>query len=218
MIALCIPTLRRFDTLTACIESALAGTRVPDHIYIVDNSGGNLMRYAEQYWTHIMHPIHIVIGDKNLGVAGSWNFFLNEVPGDVMIMSNDDVTFEKNTIEVLTRAVEGGTLFAYPDAVNGDGNTLNAFSLYATSHLLFSRIGNFDETFYPAYFEDNDYAHRMAKEGIPLTPVACRYNHVGSATMKAYTPTEMEQHHHAFRANEAYYIRKWGGPPGKETR
>ncbi len=39
--------------------------------------------------------------------------------------------------------------------------------------------------------------------------------HQGSANINII-PDLMEQHHQTFTSNKAYYIRKWGGEPGKE--
>jgi len=45
-----------------------------------------------------------------------------------------------------------------------------------------------------------------------------KYLHVGSATLKAYSADEKKRHHVQFEKNQAYYLRKWGGLPGAETR
>lgn len=211
MVSLCIPTIRRFDTLTRCVESALRGTLVPN-IYIIDNSGGKLLDYAEQHWNFDCE-ISVVVPKRNLGVAGSWNVFLEGLPDNVVI-SNDDVVFHKNTLELLHNAAE---TFSNTGLFIGSSAGENSWSLFLQKQWLTSLVGLYDETFYPAYFEDNDYFYRMSlvKQTYKIVD-GCQFDHVGSATLKDYTPDEMEWHHQNFRANEAYYRQKWGGLPGSE--
>ena len=80
----------------------------------------------------------------------------------------------------------------------------------------FDRVGEFDEGFYPAYFEDNDSHRRMNLANVQCTlyPPAMFY-HYGSRTQNenGFHPVELSQ---KFERNRAYYISKWGGGPGEE--
>jgi GT2 family glycosyltransferase len=82
---------------------------------------------------------------------------------------------------------------------------------------LFERVGFFDERFYPAYFEDNDFHYRMKLAGATEAIAPCGYDHVNSATIQKYTPKQKEAHHERFKRLRSYYVKKWGGMPGSEA-
>lgn len=208
MVTLCIPTLKRYDTLTACLESARDSSVKPDCVCIMDNGralpAAQLALYRE-WFDSVMY----IVPKTNLGCAKSWNFFLSMFP-DPVIICNDDIQFHKTTIEDLVAASEQqpDAQFFYAQANTGHDNSWSCF-LQRVGTL--TTIGSYDEEFYPAYFEDNDYSWRLVCNGTPPVKVNTLFEHVGSATLAAYTPEELALHHHNFRLNEQYYIQKWGG-------
>lgn len=79
------------------------------------------------------------------------------------------------------------------------------------------RIGQFDENFSPAYFEDNDYHYRINLAGLhAFNDVSAPYYHYGSQTQNANSNMPVVPPF-AFQLNQSYYIGKWGGQPGSET-
>jgi hypothetical protein len=78
-------------------------------------------------------------------------------------------------------------------------------------------VGYWDEEFYPAYFEDNDWDRRI-KLNAPdkLTSIPITGKHIGSVTVKRMNEEELKIHHEQFDENRERYILKWGGVPGKE--
>ena len=79
------------------------------------------------------------------------------------------------------------------------------------------KIGWFDEKFYPAYFEDNDYHYRIRMNGFKAVKTnQALYFHFGSRTIKDDEKVK-EKCNIGYAANREYYIQKWGGEPGKET-
>lgn len=218
MINYCIPTLKCFDLCAKSIDAVMRGSLMPHAISVIDNSGagdaeahlyhcGIFNRYSN---VRVIHP------DRNLGVAGSWNRFMQD--GDEFtIIANDDIEVHLHTIWELVHTAQS----APPNQVffAGSGYSGNAFSLFLLLQRGYEIVGPFDERFYPAYFEDNDYYRRMKMHGFDITTVqAATYDHVGSSTLRAYTPVEQEEHHKAFRKNQMYYQWKWGGIVGEETR
>jgi hypothetical protein len=206
---LCIPTLNRYDRLYNCIKSALDGSLVPEMFYIVDNgcqlpesirdlAGKRLFLYTP--WT-------------NIGVSASWNYFLETVKHP-MLICNDDLEFSHRDIEAFDgyyKNSEGD--FFYTNNIEH----LNMFSCFMPTKRLIDRIGYFDESFSPAYFEDNDYFRRMKlDEDVLLVPVETNIKHYASSTIEKFSIEQMQKHHDGFRANEQYYISKWGGLPHKE--
>lgn len=99
---------------------------------------------------------------------------------------------------------------------------LNRFKIIGDSHnmCLFSRnlfntIGYVDVNFYPAYFEDNDYARRAQLAGLKLRRLQkAKYLHFWSRTIHQGTTKSLNDKY--FPLNKKFYIEKWGGEPGKE--
>jgi GT2 family glycosyltransferase len=77
----------------------------------------------------------------------------------------------------------------------------------------FEKVGEFDEGFFPAYFEDNDYAYRMKLMGMGITkiPYLIPSVHRVSQTMEHDDSVRVR-----FHKNKKRYIEKWGGEPMQE--
>lgn len=70
-------------------------------------------------------------------------------------------------------------------------------------------IGYFDENFYPAYFEDNDYHLRIVKSGYHSKRISIApYYHYGSMTMKNNPSLNVTS-----SRTERVFIEKWGAMP-----
>lgn len=208
----CIPTYKSFGHCRAAVQAVLAGIKVPDKIIVIDNSGTGAATLHLQSLLDKYSNVYVWTQTENIGVAASWNKFMTVLDEDYVIIANDDVMVHPHTVCELYEAArhEDGMFFA-----GADGG--NAFSLFLLKQEGYRQTGKFDETFYPAYFEDNDYSYRLRLRGIPLIFVNnATYDHVGSSTLKAYTSQEMDQHHRQFRKNRDYYCWKWGGQPGEE--
>lgn len=93
------------------------------------------------------------------------------------------------------------------------------FSAFMVSKECWEIVGEFDEIFAPAYFEDNDYHYRMRLLGIlAITYPPAMFYHFGSRTQheanEKGTPIVSGA---LFENNRAFYVRKWGGIPGAEV-
>lgn len=91
------------------------------------------------------------------------------------------------------------------------------FSGFMINQECYERIGEFDEGFDPCYFEDNDYHRRIKLGGMKaiVLPTALFY-HYGSRTQNESGDTPVCSSPQ-FEKLRAYYVAKWGGPPGHET-
>lgn len=232
-INICIPTLNRYDLCQKAIDSFydISNKLIPSKIFIMDNgihdtiaypfiinsldisdldeNDSSIKEYIDQNDLCVFDP------KINLGVAASWNWFIkNTSPSfcedntSFWIIANDDIIFYSTTLYNLVQAIN-----KYPYMILGNGG---AWSLMALHNNVISKIGLFDENFYPAYFEDNDYHHRMKLENLDFKiPGTVAYNHATSSTIKAYSPERMKKHHHDFKCNRQYFINKWGNDPTK---
>lgn len=214
-VTLAVPTLRRYDLLAQLlIPSAERGSRKPDRYFVVDNGGGfDPVAYGVPSDKTTVHK-----AGRNLGVSASWNVAFNTVlPSDdagYLIMACDDMDLYGTTVEALVAAA-----VAHPEVGYfwPQHNAHTMFGVYLMRRWCFDKVGPFDENFWPAYFEDNDYCYRLKLCGVPIMEVpGCGMNHVGSATIATYNVDEMNDHHARFNACSSYYMRKWGGAPHNE--
>jgi GT2 family glycosyltransferase len=93
-----------------------------------------------------------------------------------------------------------------------DGNhRIPDFSCFICDDRLFEKVGEFDENFKPAYFEDTDMRLRAQQTGYKMVSVkSAAINHFGSATMKLDTSTAQSLPPY-YRINQQYFIDKHGG-------
>ena len=172
--------------------------------------GKDWLRIAAQY----IPDRKRILSDSshNTGVAPGWNRLCKTAFGhgcDAIIIANDDIILEPDTLKKTIEALEIADIVACPGH--------NLFSYFGMTKKMYADVGEFDENFWPAYYEDNDYAHRMKKRGyeVHTLPEASFY-HKGSATIKNYDQKQTDAHHFNFRKNTMYYTQKWGGLPGYE--
>lgn len=147
--------------------------------------------------------------ESNRGVAASWNMGIDQMVADgsdwLILMSAAMRFGPAGGLDFVDQLEDQPTL----EGGNGIGWHLVAFPRW---HL--ETVGRFDENFWPAYWEDNDYARRGQVLGIDQSwPKAdidadwagnahgTRFGHVGCDNV----------------ALRAYYSRKHGGPPSSET-
>lgn len=206
MISVCIPVLTAYDELYKCIDSINGSSIKIDNIYIIDNGG----KFAKEP----QENLHIYTPNFNIGVAASWNWFIANVP-EVRIITNDDVVFDKNAINIMVEHYDENNL-VYPNGIDG----MNSFSCFILPQNIINTVGLFDEWISPnyGYFEDNDYSHRMSKAGFGLKACPALVYHAGSSTIREMNRIQREQHHTKFKLARDRYKKKWGGEPGHETR
>lgn len=227
----CIPTLNQLDWVLENHLPSLDGSLIDSvhlHISGLDSSESykaKATRLASNPellgYTLIdkgtMKPgslMRISTSQNNYGVARTWNVFANmsfKDGMDYVLIANDDIILYNTTLRRLLLEAknnpEGITAFT------GD----NTFSFFVLSKQAWQTIGEFDEQFYPAYFEDQDYKYRSKLKGVPLVQIPSpAYYHLGSKTINSLSPEGLENHHNQFRRNEAYYVSKWGGMPSEE--
>jgi GT2 family glycosyltransferase len=210
----CFPTYKAFDMAAMNIEYVNIGSVKPDTIIVIDNSGdGSGSLYLEPL-THKFNNITIWPQVNNIGVAASWNLFMQKIDADYVLLVNDDVHVDYYALERFIAHIDNSE-HSFFTAANMGGN---AYSFLLIKQQAYKQLGPFDERFYPAYFEDNDYERRRLLAGYYLEAVPdVIVHHAQSSTMKRYTSNEMMRHHDTFTNNQAYYIAKWGGPVGSET-
>lgn len=221
------PTYKRFDLCVQMIKSAALGNVQPDAFIIIDNSSGEFSRYCQENDIVLSKSVNIINAPYNLGVATSWNAIIkivqNNSPDALLVVINDDILFHSDTLELMVNAALNDHLEnnCYQSVYCAGGIAApNAFSLFLVHPRTFlDTIGPFDESFWPAYYDDNDCHWRMKMKKLDLIRVAnatATHMEEGSATLKSYTPEERARHDHEFNRNSELYLMKWGGMPGNE--
>lgn len=195
-----IPTLNRRDLLEEALKSYeqdFPTTR----IFIVDNGDQGI---------NDTKNVTVFRPGRNMGVAASWNLLCNNIftTYDYSVILNDDIVWGVKENEMISHIISLFTWFNY-----GFVKSEKEWSFFAMSKNTFTLVGQFDEKYFPAYFEDNDYSYRMQLAGIntysseSFNPIVYR----NSMTWNLDRTLNLN-----FMGNREYYIRKWGGLPGAE--
>jgi GT2 family glycosyltransferase len=220
----CIPTLNQIqwvvdEHLPSIDYSLIQGL----HLHISDYeeqlyNGGSLGNFTDiQKVNDIMSKTNVQFivtssGD-NLGVAPSWNKFIKDAIKDgfdAVIVANDDIRLYEGSLEKFINALKSYEFVSFAGQ--------NAFSFFGLRLSVVDKVGYFDEAFWPAYYEDNDYNMRLKLAGVEMHIVLePSYFHAQSATLGKFNSERKLMHHHNFRKNTEYYIKKWGGLPHNET-
>lgn len=204
------PVINRFDLLerllrsidypvltTVIVDNSCTGYTVPDDI----NTPLGDIKY--------MRPI------SGLGYGGAINQGIMQTAWSPWWMwSSNDVEFHPGHLETVAKRMDEAT-----DARIITGG----FTWAAVNQKLIDTVGLVDEwNFFPIYFDDNDYHWRVTCAGAEwIEDWATGSNHgegkfTGSMVINSDENIKIKNHN-SFRQNEAAYLRKWGGMPGKEV-
>jgi len=212
-----IAVLNRGDLLLRCIESV---DRPIETLFIVNNGSdpgvaAALSRIEKRQCLNSKYFEIIKIDHRkeNMGCGPAWNHVIQTSPG-WWLLAGSDVKFGPGSLDkIYERSKESDDI----SIICADG-----YNIFAMSPLGVSKVGLFDENFYPAYFEDVDHFRRVALSGaravnVPgFSYVHGEAPHWGSSTIHS-DPEIRARNGRVMENLSAYYIRKWGGPPGKEV-
>lgn len=199
---ICVPVLKRYDLLRKMVQSCQAGNLKPDAYYIINNgqSHEHLLTALGEF--DIDAKVHTPTIPK--GVAESWNWFIDKVPEERVIV-NDDIEFGPNSLERL--------LASSADLVWAAGC---GFSCFVLRNVCVEKIGRFDEDISPGYgyYEDEDYLQRLDGRGTRepsaiAEEVVCGIVHHKSSTLEVASHAELLEHHRRFKLAQSNYAKKW---------
>lgn len=189
-----------------CINSILHADSAagfgPDNLLVVDNT-----REGGWYWPG--GRTYRDTGGHNLGVARSWNVGAREVLErrlDYLVILSASVEFGPmvHCTWMSQMTTHWGRLL-----IEATGHSWHLIAIHRT---VFETIGLFDENFYPAYIEADDFTTRMRLAGLnmdwPRDWVNAISHGAGSHLEFVQCP---------WRPLADYYFRKWGGPKGGEV-
>ena len=234
-IAIICPVLNCAKYTKAFLDQVIKFTDYP--IIIIDNG-------STDSTTAILAPheksgrVFVSRNKQNAGVACSWNQGIllarNMYKSHTFFIPNNDILIQKDTIKkmydvlVVSDFVLVSAFNVKPGCPNvSDFETFPSpkklnlvespdFSCFMINNETIKKVGYFDENFYPAYFEDNDYHMRINLAGFKAVKVnTAIYYHYGSMTIKEGADIKRLSNAHYLK-NKEYYKTKWGGDPGKE--
>jgi GT2 family glycosyltransferase len=186
---LIVPVLNRYDLLQRMLDSVDVSV---EHLLVIDNGTGADLTLNDNF-----KKITILDMPANLGVSGSWNLGIKSFPyAERWFIVSNDVVFEPGALEQLSQA-------------RRDEITLTADAPHWQAFVLGDEavrdIGLFDESLFPAYFEDNDYTRRAEFVGVNIRLLDINVRHDNSSTIKA---GYMEKNAKTFTKNQSYYRSK----------
>jgi GT2 family glycosyltransferase len=197
---LIVPVLNRYDLLQRMLDSV----DVPvEHLLIIDNGEGTKLTFNQNF-----KKVTVLNMPANLGVAGSWNLGIKSFPyAHRWFIVSNDIEFAKGSLEVLSQARRDEITLsdAFPH-----------WQAFALGDEAVNDIGLFDESLFPAYFEDNDYMRRAEFVGVNIRRVVIETKHENSSTVKAgyehknaKTFASNAEHYQSKIRNEDYSAGNW---------
>lgn len=194
--AIGIPTLNRADLLIPALLYYQNDFPNVD-IYVIDNGNQEALNVLK------LKNLTIIRQPHNIGVASSWNILCNKIfkIKDFALILNDDIYLGKNEHEILL-LIENMQVELYTSPVD--------WCTFLLPKATYTTIGEFDEGFFPAYFEDNDYEYRICMNGLQMAKIPFLMPSVfrRSQTLQK-DPTIKE----ASAKTRDRYVAKWGGEP-----
>jgi len=193
---LIVPVLNRYDLLQRMLSSIDYPVK---HLLVIDNGASMVLEDMEvdvpdcvEFTTYLPMP-------ANLGVAASWNLGIKSFPyDDRWFFASNDVVFKPGALERLCEA-------------RTDEITLSKmfphWHAFSVGYEAVRRLGLFDEAFFPAYFEDNDYNTRANRFGVSIRKLNIPADHDNSSTLKS-DPVFQALNGDTFARNQAYYQAK----------
>jgi len=246
-ILIVIPVINLWDAYTIHAMESIAASKcdLPFEVLIVNQaSTDQTVDKAIDFGNRKMPGrVHVLTNEKNTGCAGGWNagvqYALDHGFTHIGIFNND-ILVGPNAIQAMydrlkrepavymTSAVDTIKELPIPQLVLNPEHDVNKkpdteaphpnFSCFMITKETVEKVGFFDEGFFPAYFEDNDYHYRLKLAGgvnCAIANTLAVFIHYGSRTQNQSIGSPIVPGP-SFEANRNYFISKWGGAPGSE--
>lgn len=214
----------------AAVRSALKQTTPVSVLVIDNNSSDDTWRSLSAYYPQVAQERCLV----RVGLATAWNKALKYAwrsGQNGVLMLNNDVEIRPDTYHILSSIADKTRPFVTCVSVRDremvgtawdrDIEDLKAHArphpdfsaFYITKHVT-DKVGWFDQHFFPAYCEDNDYHVRMHRAGIKAVCVDLPFYHAGASTLKSGTILERSEIERGAARNRLLFKEKYGCFPG----
>lgn len=187
--------------IVAVINRRLEGVEYPDNIHYIENDENCLAKA----W-NIGLKYFFAKGYDHVFVSGLDSFSPSSKSLDNLAEFASVFFFAAANATGIKRVP--GTVGGIP-VEHGDGS----FSFFCMTKGMFDWVGDFDEDFKPAYFEDNDYLERMRKlKCKPMLVLDATYEHLFQGTVK-YGPEIQKKYPIFMQRNLELFVKKHGFVP-----
>lgn len=160
-LAVVIPHLHRTDWLRLCLRSLAASGRRPAQVIVVVNGED------PAGLDHVELPIEFIRPGRNAGVAGAWNLGAAAAGGRDVLLLNDDWCVGPHLLGRMENHAAGVVTVRTAEE-------WGSWSCVRIRRRVLDVIGPFDESFWPALYEDYDYAERCHLAGETSVAIRCR--------------------------------------------
>ncbi len=169
---------------------------------------------AEVHW----HP-------ENMGCAAAMNVGINMLDHlDYVIVMSPSALFANSVqdfVDVIegTEKIESNHIYWNPATENQQvAGVKTDMHCFAWTKRCFDEVGNYDENFYPVYFDDTDLCRRIDLIGVTKTYAVGfkRYSQTLNGACKSNPRIMRHFQENASRIHD-YYFAKWGGEPAFEV-
>ncbi|MBK8047987.1 MAG: glycosyltransferase family 2 protein [Anaerolineales bacterium] len=201
-VSVIIPLWRGESVILSCLAAVTthSGAHLAE-VICVDNASPDA---SAALVTHHFEDVQLLREPVNLGFAGGVNAGLRAATGDVLVLLNQDCIVHPGWLDGLIAAlalderiaIAGCVIYSAAGAVEHAGARLEmplavgrhllqvpeqttpvdyvTGAVFAMRRTAWPAIGEFDEGFYPAYYEETDYCRRARQHGweIVVTPDA----------------------------------------------
>ena len=186
---LIVPVLNRYDLLRRMFQSIHYPIR---DLLIIDNGG----EFYDVLHSEFVENMRVLNMPSNLGVAASWNLGIKLLPhSDRWFFASNDMVYLPGALEKLSEARRDEITLS---------DMFPHWHTFALGDEAVSRVGLFDESLYPAYFEDNDYMRRAEYCDVKVRRLNIPTEHDNSSTIRsdAHFNAKNDQ---SFSRNAKYY-------------
>jgi len=190
-----VPTLTRHDLLTQMLKSI----DYPVGLLIIVNNNPNANFEGTDSIPNCVADYRVLNMPSNLGCAGSWNLGIKLQPfSPWWLVASDDVVFEPNALELFARECS-------PDRLT-ISDEWPFYQFFGVGENVVQKVGLFDEGFFPANFEDDDYQRRCEVAGVEIYRASAPHFHVKQGTV--HDPEWVQHNARTYGLNETYFVRK----------
>ena len=187
-----IPVLNRYDLLERMIKSIDFPI---GYLLVIDNGG-----VCYTMHNSFVAKTSILRLPSNLGVAASWNLGIKLFPmAKFWTFSSADVVFEPNALKNLFEGSASNRLALAELAPH--------YQAFSIGDQVIDEVGLFDESFYPIYFEDNDFERRVRAKNLEVAYVPLASQHDNSSTINS-DESLYQQNSRTFISNADYFKSK----------
>jgi GT2 family glycosyltransferase len=200
---LIVPVLARHDLLDKMLSSIDYPVQT---LVVIDNDRHS--NWQVPSLSHIKEFYYLKM-PSNLGVATSWNLGIKATPhSNYWLIANFDVLFAT------------GSLAKFDEISSHDkivlAHSAQPWCAFTIGSTVVEKVGLFDESLHPAYFEDNDMERRCNHQGVVVHRSDVHVSHANSSTLQAgyeavnaRTFSDNAQYYRAKCEREDYSAGEW---------